>query len=110
MHLVTVGQRNVPEKCNQWSPSHYNSINHQTMHHYLLSFFLIPSAWACAQVAVTADSAEQLAISKSLDLLSEAAECWTPEQKKEFASVFFIERGKFTIPKEPIVLKSFEKP
>jgi hypothetical protein len=50
------------------------------------------------------------ALSQSLELLSEAAECWTPEQKKEFASIFFIERGKFTIPKEPIVLKSFEKP
>lgn len=40
--------------------------------------------------------------------LEKAAEQWTPEQKKEFADVFFIERGKFTIPKEPIVLKSFE--
>ena len=30
------------------------------------------------------------------------------EQKKEFADVFFIERGKFTVPKEPIVLKSFK--
>ena len=41
--------------------------------------------------------------------LEKAAEQWTPEQKKEFADVFFIERGKFTIPKEPIVLKSFER-
>ena len=40
--------------------------------------------------------------------LEKAAEQWTPEQKKEFAEVFFIERGKFTIPKEPIVLKSFD--
>lgn len=40
--------------------------------------------------------------------LEKAAEQWTPEQKKEFAEVFFIERGKFTIPKEPIVLKTFE--
>ncbi len=40
--------------------------------------------------------------------LEKAAEQWTPEQKKEFADVFFIERGKFTIPKEPIVLKTFE--
>jgi hypothetical protein len=41
--------------------------------------------------------------------LEKAAEQWTPEQKKEFADVFFIERGKFTVPKEPIVLKSFEQ-
>ena len=41
--------------------------------------------------------------------LEKAAEQWTPEQKKEFAAVFFIERGKFTVPKEPIVLKSFEQ-
>ncbi len=40
--------------------------------------------------------------------LVQAAEQWTPEQKKEFADVFFIERGKFTVPKEPIVLKSFK--
>ncbi|MFM2038957.1 MAG: hypothetical protein RL432_1896 [Bacteroidota bacterium] len=80
------------------------------MHHYLISFFLLPSTWSCAQVAVTVDSLEMKALSQSLELLSEAAECWTPEQKKEFASIFFIERGKFTIPKEPIVLKSFEKP
>jgi hypothetical protein len=40
--------------------------------------------------------------------LEQAAEQWTPEQKKEFADVFFIERGKFTVPKEPIVLKSFK--
>jgi len=40
--------------------------------------------------------------------LEKAAEQWTPEQKKEFADVFFIERGKFTVPKEPIVLKSFK--
>jgi hypothetical protein len=40
--------------------------------------------------------------------LEKAAEQWTPEQKKEFAEVFFIERGKFTVPKEPIVLKSFK--
>jgi hypothetical protein len=40
--------------------------------------------------------------------LEKAAEQWTPEQKKEFADVFFIERGKFTVPKEPIVLKSFD--
>jgi hypothetical protein len=46
----------------------------------------------------------------SFDAFAEEAECWTPEQKKEFAEVFFIERGKFTIPKEPIVLKSFDKP
>jgi hypothetical protein len=41
--------------------------------------------------------------------LEKAAEQWTPEQKKEFAEVFFIERGKFTVPKDPIVLKSFER-
>ncbi len=40
--------------------------------------------------------------------LEQAAEQWTPEQKKEFAEVFFIERGKFTVPKEPIALKSFD--
>ena len=40
--------------------------------------------------------------------LEKAAEQWTPEQKKEFVDVFFIERGQFTVPKEPIVLKSFD--
>lgn len=44
-----------------------------------------------------------------LDNFSKVANSWTPEQKQEFANTFFIERGKFTVPTEPIVLKSFEK-
>lgn len=54
------------------------------------------------------DSFEDKEISKSLDYLTEAAKNWTPEQKQEFANTFFIERGKFVVPSEPIVLKSFE--
>ncbi|NDB35247.1 MAG: hypothetical protein EB023_07855 [Flavobacteriia bacterium] len=69
---------------------------------------LFYSFWASAQHQVPTDSSENMAISKALDALSEAAACWTPEQKQEFADVFFMERGKFTIPKEPIVLKTFK--
>ena len=43
-----------------------------------------------------------------MDVLSDSAENWTAEQKQEFAEVFFIERGKFTIPEKPIVLKTFK--
>lgn len=53
-------------------------------------------------------TSEDTEISKSLDNLTEAAKNWTPEQKQEFANTFFIERGKFVIPSEPIRLKSFE--
>ena len=84
-------------------------MNHSTMQTYLFLFLLLPATWVCAQVSKQADSSEFKSLSKSLDFLSEAAECWTPEQKQEFADVFFIERGKFTIPKEPIILKSFER-
>ena len=56
------------------------------------------------------DKVNEPSIKSSIETFAEASECWTPEQKQEFANVFFIERGKFTVPKEPIVLKSFEKP
>jgi len=62
------------------------------------------STCAYGQKLIEADTADYVCISTSLDALAEEAECWTPEQKKEFASVFFIKRGKFTIPKDPIVL------
>lgn len=67
------------------------------------------STCAYGQKPIAADTTDYVSISKSLDAFAEEAECWTPEQKQEFASVFFIERGKFTVPKEPIVLKSFER-
>ena len=54
------------------------------------------------------DKVNEPSIKSSIEAFTKAAECWTPEQKQEFANVFFIERGKFTIPKEPIVLKSFD--
>jgi hypothetical protein len=44
---------------------------------------------------------------KSLDVLSDSASNWTLEQKKEFANVFFIERGKFSVPEKPIKLETF---
>lgn len=47
-------------------------------------------------------------IKTSIKTLTEGAAQWTPEQKQEFADVFFTERGKFTIPKEPIELESFK--
>jgi len=47
-------------------------------------------------------------IVRSLDVLSDSAKNWSTDQKKEFAEVFFIERGKFTVPTEPIVLKTFK--
>jgi len=100
----------LPIECNQTIFLYYGTMNHSTMQTYLFLFLLFPATWVCAQVSNQADSSELKSLSKSLDLLSEAAECWTPEQKQEFASVFFMERGKFTVPKEPIVLKSFEKP
>jgi|LauGreDrversion4_2_1035121.scaffolds.fasta_scaffold68082_5 hypothetical protein len=51
---------------------------------------------------------EDSSIVRSMDVLSDSAENWTTEQKQEFANVFFIERGKFTVPEKPIVLKSFK--
>lgn len=48
-------------------------------------------------------------LKNGLDNFSKSANNWTSEQKQEFANTFFIERGKFTVPTEPIVLKSFEK-
>ena len=81
---------------------------------YLLPLILSSSfAYASNHMPEPPDSLNKLiepSIITSLDAFAEEAECWTPAQKQEFASVFFIERGKFTIPKEPIVLKSFEKP
>jgi hypothetical protein len=46
-------------------------------------------------------------LAKGLDVLSDSASNWTSEQKKEFADVFFIERGKFSIPEKPIKLETF---
>jgi hypothetical protein len=51
---------------------------------------------------------EDSSIVRSMDVLSDSAKNWTLEQKQEFAEVFFIERGKFTIPEKPIVLKTFK--
>ena len=51
---------------------------------------------------------EDSSMLRSLDIFADSAENWSQEQKQEFAEVFFIERGKFTIPKEPIVLKTFK--
>ena len=51
---------------------------------------------------------EDSSMVRSLDIFADSAENWSQEQKQEFAEVFFIERGKFTIPKEPIVLKTFK--
>lgn len=80
---------------------------------YLLPLILSSSfAHASNHMQEPPDSLSKVlgpSIKSSLDAFAEEAECWTPEQKQEFASVFFIERGKFTVPKEPIVLKSFER-
>jgi hypothetical protein len=43
-----------------------------------------------------------------LDNFSQSASNWTTEQKAEFSNTFFIERGKFVVPTEPIVMKTFE--
>lgn len=51
---------------------------------------------------------EDSSIAIPLDVLSNSAKNWSTEQKKEFSEVFFIERGQFTVPKEPIVLKTFK--
>ena len=51
---------------------------------------------------------EDSSIVRSMDVFSDSAKNWTLEQKQEFAEVFFIERGKFTIPEKPIVLKTFK--
>ena len=75
--------------------------------------FLSSLAYASNHIPEPPDSVSKLiepSIKSAMDTFAEEAECWTPEQKQEFASVFFTERGKFTIPKEPIVLKSFNKP
>ena len=61
----------------------------------------------CDAYSITTNS-EDSSIVRSLDVLSDSAENWTSEQKQEFAEVFFIERGKFTIPEKPIVLKTFK--
>lgn len=53
-------------------------------------------------------SNEDSSIVKSLDVLSDSVNNWSTEQKQEFSEVFFIERGQFTVPKEPIVLKTFK--
>jgi hypothetical protein len=62
------------------------------------------STCAYSQKPIEADTTDYVSISTSLEAITEEAECWTPEQKKEFADVFFIEQGKFTIPKDPIIL------
>ena len=59
---------------------------------------------AYSQNIITEDSS----IVRSLDVLSDSAKNWSTEQKEEFAKVFFIERGQFTVPNEPIVLKTFK--
>ena len=51
---------------------------------------------------------EDSSIVRSMGVLSDSADNWTLDQKQEFASVFFIERGKFTVPEKPIVLKNFK--
>jgi len=51
---------------------------------------------------------EDSSIVRSMGVLSDSAENWTLDQKQEFAIVFFIERGKFTVPEKPIVLKNFK--
>ena len=53
-------------------------------------------------------TSEDSSIVKSMNVLSDSADNWTSEQKKEFAEVFFIERGNFTVPEKPITLKSFK--
>ena len=78
------------------------------MQKHLYIFLLAFSSCLYAQNPIDTDSSDLNSIKKSMDILSNAAKNWTPEQKKEFADVFFIERGKFTIPKDPIVLKSFD--
>ena len=75
----------------------------------LLSLSLYAQTQASTKSSKSITESDTL-LKSALDAFAEEAECWTHEQKQEFASVFFIERGKFTIPKEPIVLKTFEKP
>ena len=73
-------------------------------------FFILISISAQTQKeTVTTTSELDTLLHISFNAFAEEAACWTPEQKQEFADVFFIERGKFTIPKEPIILKSFER-
>lgn len=74
----------------------------------LLSLSLYAQTQASTKSSTSITESDTL-LKSALDTFAEEAECWTPEQKQEFTSVFFIERGKFTIPKEPIVLKSFER-
>jgi hypothetical protein len=61
----------------------------------------------CDAYSINTNS-EDSSIVRSMDVLSDSAKNWTLEQKQEFAEVFFIERGKFTIPEKPIVLKTFK--
>jgi hypothetical protein len=51
---------------------------------------------------------EDSSIVRSMDVFSDSAENWTEEQKQEFAELFFIERGNFTIPEKPIEFKTFK--
>lgn len=53
-------------------------------------------------------SVKDSSIVRSLDIFADSAQNWSQEQKQEFADVFFIKRGHFTVPKEPIVLKTFK--
>jgi len=53
-------------------------------------------------------TSEDSSIVRSMNVLSDSADNWTSEQKQEFAEVFFIERGNFTVPEKPITLKSFK--
>jgi len=76
---------------------------------YFLSLVFSGKAQTAEPLQCNAKSIEEPEIIfQEGNTLEKAAEQWTPEQKKEFADVFFIERGKFTVPKEPIVLKSFK--
>ena len=43
-----------------------------------------------------------------LDNSSKSASKCTTEQKEEFSNTFFIERNKFVVPTEPIVMTTFE--
>jgi hypothetical protein len=52
---------------------------------------------------------ESTELEKSLDVLVESAKDWSPSQKKEFANTFFIERGGFKVPTEPIVMETFKR-
>ena len=77
------------------------------------STILLVTFVACSQSPSSPHSENQVfgapdSLGKTLEVLVHAAQSWTPEQKQEFADVFFMERGKFAVPKEPIVLKTFK--